>query len=428
MRSRSWVSATAVAVVLAAALTACAPGPDVPAWIADRATPLATVDPDAPLDDLEPLRRSIGDAQVVGLGESVHGAAELTTLKHRTLRMLVERMGFRTVAWEEDWTTGRLIDAYIRTGSGDLATLMRRMSPQYQSGEVADVLAWLRVFNTGRADPVSFVGIEYYLTGPEASDAVAAYVAATRPDRLGDLRRDLDLVRPATPTIFEHISWFTGAADKARYVDAARRVHDLVAGLDHPPGDREHAVALHDARQIRSFYEHFAMPEAEALVHRDARAAENLRWWQELTGDRVAYWAASAHTADAPGLRIAVPPDPSMAFPSAGSYLHDRYGPRYLSVAFTFDHGTVGLGMGHTTALEPPAPDRFERPLGEAGIDRFVLDLRGPVPPPVRAWLDAPIEARGLADRPGSALTGGTATEWFDVIVHGQLLTPVRPA
>ena len=46
----------------------------------------------------------------------------------------------------------------------------------------------------------------------------------------------------------------------------------------------------------------------------------------------------------------------------------------------------------------------------------------------MRAWLDAPIEARGLADRPGSALTGGTATEWFDVIVHGQLLTPVRPA
>jgi hypothetical protein len=27
-----------------------------------------------------------------------------------------------------------------------------------------------------------------------------------------------------------------------------------------------------------------------------------------------------------------------------------------------------------------------------------------------------------------SALTGGTAAEWFDVIVHERLLTPARPA
>ena len=106
MSFHAWRPAVVVAAVLAAALTACAAAPDVPGWIADRAAPLASADPAAPLDDLEPLRRSVGDAQVVGLGESVHGAAELTTLKHRTLRLLVERMGFRTVAWEEDWTTG----------------------------------------------------------------------------------------------------------------------------------------------------------------------------------------------------------------------------------------------------------------------------------------------------------------------------------
>ena len=114
-----------------------------------------------------------------------------------------------------------LIDAYVRTGAGDLAALMGRISPQYWSGEVADVLAWLRAINTGRTDPVRFVGVEYYFTGPEAFDAVDAHVAATAPDRLADLRRDLDLVRPAAPTIFEHIGWFTGVADKARYVDAA---------------------------------------------------------------------------------------------------------------------------------------------------------------------------------------------------------------
>jgi erythromycin esterase-like protein len=75
---------------------------------------LNTVDPAAPFGDLVALRRSIGDAAIVGLGESTHGATQEITLKHRTLRLLVERMGFRSIAWEEDWTTGLQINQYIR--------------------------------------------------------------------------------------------------------------------------------------------------------------------------------------------------------------------------------------------------------------------------------------------------------------------------
>ena len=33
-------------------------------------------------------------------------------------------------------------------------------------------LAWLRDYNTGRPDKVQFVGVEYYLTGQVAYDAV----------------------------------------------------------------------------------------------------------------------------------------------------------------------------------------------------------------------------------------------------------------
>jgi erythromycin esterase-like protein len=100
----------------------------VTGWAERHAVPLATVDPAAPLDDLAFLRRSVGRAQVVGLGESVHGAAEEETLKHRLLRFLVERMGFRSVAWEEDWTTGLAIDRYVTTGAGDPDALVHRMS------------------------------------------------------------------------------------------------------------------------------------------------------------------------------------------------------------------------------------------------------------------------------------------------------------
>jgi hypothetical protein len=49
-----------------------------------EASRIATLDPAAPIDDLTPLRASVDDAVVVGLGESVHGTAEETRLEHRT--------------------------------------------------------------------------------------------------------------------------------------------------------------------------------------------------------------------------------------------------------------------------------------------------------------------------------------------------------
>jgi erythromycin esterase len=397
-------------------------------WIKNNAVSLDTADPGAGLDDLAPLGQWIGDAEIVGLGESVHGAAEEITLKHRVLRLLVEQLGFRSIAWEEDWTTGLQVNDYLRTGEGDLDALVSQMSPQWQSRQVADVLQWLRDFNADRPDKVQFVGVEYYFTGPLAYDAVDAYVARTAPERLPELRGYLQLIHPSTSNIFEHIQWYMSMADKDPYIRAAHRVYALVDGLAHAPGDRDHALVLHHARQIVSFYEHFNLPDGDALVYREAHAAENLRWWRDVTGDKVVYWAASPHTANAPQLRIAVPPEPDIRFPSAGSYLRRWYGQRYLSIGFTFDHGTVSLGAGATATMPQPAQDWFERRFGEVGLDQFALDLRTPAPPPVRSWLEAPIRTRGLSDRgPGSYMDGGSLAEWFDVIVHRQEVTPVLP-
>jgi hypothetical protein len=50
--------------------------PSVTGWIRHHAIVLGTVDPAAPLYDLAPLGRSVGNAKIVGLGESVHGAAQ----------------------------------------------------------------------------------------------------------------------------------------------------------------------------------------------------------------------------------------------------------------------------------------------------------------------------------------------------------------
>ena len=340
-------------------------------WVRQEALPLATVDPNVALDDLAPLRQSIGDVSVVGLGESVHGASEELTLKHRMLRFLIEELGFDSVAWEEDWTTGLKIDRYIRTGDGDLDAIVSEMSPQWQSREVADVVEWLRTYNSGRADKVRFFGVEYYFTRRPAYDALEAYVADVAPQRLAALRHHLDVIRPFTADKFAYVEWYRSVSDKRPYIRRAHAVQTLIRSIRGVQPQRRRQVALHHARQIVSFYEHYDLNVDDSNVYREAHAARNLRWWQELTGDEVAYWAASAHTANAPRLRIVQPGSPDFRFPSVGSYLRRWYGSRYLSVGFTFDHGRVSLGPDGTADMPPPNPDWFEQPFGPVGIDQF---------------------------------------------------------
>jgi len=124
----------------AAVLVGCAAPPaDAPAaWVAANAIPLRGVDPLSDGADLVPLAAAIGDAQVVGLGEAVHGVAEETTVKHRLLRLLVEQAGIRSAAWEDDWTVGLLVDDYVRGGPADLGAVLAKMSPQWQSRQVAE--------------------------------------------------------------------------------------------------------------------------------------------------------------------------------------------------------------------------------------------------------------------------------------------------
>ncbi|WP_433331456.1 erythromycin esterase family protein [Spirillospora sp. CA-294931] len=389
-------------------------GPVTP-WIKRNATRLTTTDPSAPLTDLASLGRTIGDAKIVGLGESAHGLKEQTRLKHRVLRLLVEKYGFRSLAWEEDWTLGVKINRYIRTGEGDLEALMRESD--WRSGEVADVFRWLRRYNANRKDKVQFVGVEYYSTRPLAYDAIASYAAKAAPGLLPELRRHLKAIRPNTENMGDYVKWYWKLENKKPYIRHAREIHRLVASL---PRDRAQSLALHHARQIVSFHEHFDL--ADPWPYRDARAAENLRWWQRRTGDKIAYWAASAHTANAPDLRIT---GTVLRFPSAGSHLRRWYGRQYRSVGFTFYRGTVLDDDGRPFAMPAPKNDWFERRFDGVPSDHFTLDLRRDAPAPVQRWLRAPASTRGIPTLgTASAMTGGSLAQWFDAIVHTRTVTP----
>src|SRR5262245_15496561 len=63
-------------------------------WIRKTAVPLKTPEAGHGFEDMQPLKKMIGDARIVSLGEATHGSREIFQLKHRMMEFLATQMGF----------------------------------------------------------------------------------------------------------------------------------------------------------------------------------------------------------------------------------------------------------------------------------------------------------------------------------------------
>lgn len=146
-------------------------------WIGQHAHRLATTDPGAPLSDLRPLAGMVDGARVVAVGVSTRQAHEPSALAHRIVRLLVEEVGFRSLALEGDDAVRLGLDAYVRTGAGDPRALLAGARSFWQTGELLDTVRWMRAFNLRHPEePLRFAAAEH-----------TPRTRATRPDGLAGI-------------------------------------------------------------------------------------------------------------------------------------------------------------------------------------------------------------------------------------------------
>ncbi|MFB4315901.1 erythromycin esterase family protein [Actinomadura sp. 21ATH] len=428
------VAVTAVAVPVPAQAEPAGGGPAVVAWIDRNAVPVTT-DPHAPLDGLDALRGIAGEAAVVGLGESTHGSREQFRAKHRMARYLVERMGFRTIAMEHDFTHGVEIDRYVATGRGDPREIVMGMGfPFWMCEEILDMVRWMRAHNVAHDRQVRFLGTDLTRLRERGFDEVTGYVRRVAPGRLAELERLLD---PLRPTRDDQIRWYQEDltdGQRRRLIRRARAAYDLVraAPATAPRTAREYAEQ--HARTILGWYESYAEPGFSP--RREAFIADTIRWWRAaMGGGRVVYSAASAHTSKAPAIEYRFPGGGWRAT-MAGGHLHDRLGRRYVSIGAVFREGVITSGFARGPAPYPiaaPPPGLLDAILGEARRTDYLLDLGAPAPGAVRAWLDAPAAARmifpsyaGEGDGSDHVMTVPSLRGAFDGLVHIRRTSPSR--
>ncbi|MGI9003303.1 MAG: erythromycin esterase family protein [Pseudonocardia sp.] len=150
-------------------------------WFRDHATILTTLDPDEPLDDLEPLREIVGDARVIAVGENAHFIQEFTLARQRILRFLAERCGFTVFAFEFGFSEGFALDRWLQ-GAGADADLTQ-INKAVSAWGAGDMLRWLRWHNQEISRPIRFVGIDL----PEAGGTLRPAL-----DPVADYLRDID--------------------------------------------------------------------------------------------------------------------------------------------------------------------------------------------------------------------------------------------
>jgi erythromycin esterase len=425
-------------------------------WIKSNAHPLTTTDPNAPLDDLQPLKSILGEAEIVGVGEATHGSHELWSMQHRILRYLVERMGFTGFVFEAPWPVGMQLDEYVLHGTGDLSAILAPAWP-LDSHELADVFRWIREYNASPDHPnkVRVAAMDISMLTPEMFDRVTQYVKNTDPGLLSQVRQGYAGLRAVAieknqsaavlPKKYESLT----PAKKAKLRSETENVEQLLRShekqLVAKSSQQAFDSALECAQNISQFARFgfiLATDRPAGLTEHERGMAANTAWWHDRVGKTVA-WAHDAHIAKHTMLPNNYPDK------MTGTFLRERYGDKYLAIATSFGQGAyTAMGIDPnapakrgdtspmiTIKLDPLPADSSTAVLNQVEGLGYILALRG-APPAVRTWLEQPrpfqIGLAAAVDDPkwlaDNTIVTGSLLGWFDVMVHLREVTAGHPS
>ncbi|GGM57854.1 hypothetical protein GCM10012275_31330 [Longimycelium tulufanense] len=365
-----------------------------------RADVLRTLDPDAPLDDLEPLREIVGDARVVAVGEGAHFVHEFGLAHARVLRFLAERCGFTVLAMEFGFSEGFALDSWLSGGGAesDLAELSGALS----LGLAGELLRWLRRYNRTGSRPVRFVGVDIPTSVAIHHDLVPVsdYLSVVDPDALPTLetaRGIADRIASGSAVVGA-LSWFEHepaeqdalTASLARLLLRMRALEPLyVSRSDQNSYDlalRQMEAACHTDYMYKAMHGIFSgnhVPGDTSV--RDRYMADSLSWHLDRLepGTRVVLVAHTNHIQKTPvsfGDITALP---------MGHHLDRMLGEDYCALALTHTSDTVPemhfpdetSEVGFTVApvnVATPEPGSVEAGLIDAGLggDITLTNLR----------------------------------------------------
>lgn len=377
-------------------------------WLKANVLPLKTYLPTESLEDLAALNEIIGDAQVIGLGESTHGSKEIFQMKHRLMKYLNQTHDFRIFSIEGSMPEAYKINDFVLENKGNAKDLIAGMHFwTWQTEEVLAMVEWMQKFNEASEQKIQFTGFDMqFIEGPieelktllpEAVDLQLDSLQ-TKWDSLREWSRKNRKILMFTPKQQEYFDsqmvFFKDAINKANLTK------------------KQQNWALQNLRILEQ-------ASWQPPNKRDQYMAENLLWIKEQNrNEKVVLWAHNEHIRKT-GRRM-------------GEYLSDSLKNNYLNIGFTFHEGNYtaqGTNGLQSYDAEDSYIGTYEYFFNAIDEPIFLLDLRNvPKDNPACAWIHEELKFRKVGStKTDKEFRSATITEDFDVLIfiksssHSQL-------
>ncbi len=338
-------------------------------------------DPDLPFADLEPLRGIVGKATVVGLGESIHTSGGYYEAKHRLFRYLVEKLGFRVIAFETPWLDGDTANAYVQTCDGDPDAATAGFFGVWRSAELSALIGWMCEWNRTHPkakDRVSVYAFDVQWQAAEDAAALAEFLGRVDVDAAAEPYAGLGRCAEVE-TVFRAT---TDVPDEAgsRCDAAVQAVAELLAANDKPftqrVGKTDLAWVNLRLAGLQSWLEEMVYYRSDfprAYAARDRGMATLFQGIRALrySKAKVALWAHNGHITRDPA---------AYGLTTMGSHLAAALGKKYVILGLTswevsIDWPSVGCGP---QPLRPSPFQPVENILHGFDEEALLVDLRFP--------------------------------------------------
>ncbi|MGD8328702.1 MAG: erythromycin esterase family protein [Acidobacteriota bacterium] len=395
-----------LAVVAAAAIVspAAAAQGDLLQWLRDNALVVRSIDAaDDDYTDLAGLVGAIGEARIVQLGESSHGAGATFAAKVRLVEFLHQRMGFDVLVWESGMFDVDAVDADLRAGVETTQARRGIFGIWSETAEVAPLFAYAARSHASER-PLHMAGFDMQFSGRAnrygaaladffggmrdptlrdqgvalAEDVVGAYGTVSTRREDGPIPTELEHFLAVTD---ELIAFAVEQRDALVEAHGEWRTDFIVRTL------RNLRVAGQNAYLYSSPGFSMEDPTSAADMNaawnrRDARNAGNLLWLADdyYRGNKLIVWAHNGHimnayyAADWASL-AATPQDGGMK--PVGVFLQEAIGDDAYTIGFTAYTGEQRQQAGPDVLPVPAAPEgSLEHALHQLGEPYLFVDFR----------------------------------------------------
>jgi erythromycin esterase len=374
------------------------PTADRLAYLKAKAIVVRNVEPtNEEYTDLAPLRQSLQQATIVGLGEPIHHDGSAFKAKTRLVKFLHQELGFRVLAFESGFYDCYKAWQEIQAGRLSIDAARKSLYPFWISTETEELFKYIdQQKNTDK--PLILAGIDCKFSGQYSDESLLPDLKSYLQTIHSGLVQDTANWRAFSTSLKRaiHISdYFTkpSLADTLVLTTALKGIlAELKAQVAPPTGGLpEHLFWQQFCRSSLAEVAKKFSTAAEQV--RDRQMGENLVLLQRelYRGQKMMVWAASSHLTYN-GANI------EREFyhqnPRLGDYLKQAYGAHYYHIGFTGYRGEFGkLLFFHVLNVKKHRPTSIEYLLGQTKQPYLFIDFHQPALP---HWLQAPLSAMPL--------------------------------